>query len=353
MVANRTCARSAADRATREPAFAVGNGLPCQRRTRGGVARAAAFLLLLAVSSAHASQAAGTWREEPIAAPPYLGESLNIHVLLPPGYGAVRRYPVLYLNDGQDSEAVGLKPSLQRLHAEARIAPVIVVAIGMPRDRMGAYGLSDRRSVRSLVGDSRFGSVGTQAWAYSQWLARSLVPCIDARYRTLRKPGGRAILGWSLGGLNAFNIGWQYPRSFGIVGAFSPSFWLSRERNDAATVQRTRIAQHMVDVGAPRRGPRIWIAVGDREETADRDGDGIIDVVDDARDLIDGYRDDGMSLRGLRQRGYTSNLGVREYPSTTDTAAFRLIIGGEHNQASWARELPEFLAWAFPAADAE
>lgn len=318
----------------------------------GSLARISTCILLAAGFNSAAAQPVHEWRSEPVVAPSFLDESLDVRVILPPGYDAKRRYPVLYLNDGQDSEAVGLEPTLRDLLSKGAIAPLIVVAIGMPKDRMGAYGLSDRRAARSLVGDSRFGPVGKRAQAYSHWLAESLVPCIDARFRTLRKPGGRAILGWSLGGLNAFSLGWQYPEAFGIVGAFSPSFWLSSERGDAVAVQRTRLTQRMVDTGAPRRQPRIWIAVGGHEETDDRDGDGIIDVVDDARDLINGYRGNGIALRGLRQWGYTSNLDARDQPSATDTAAFRLVIDGEHNQASWMRELPEFLAWAFPATDA-
>lgn len=311
-------------------------------------------LLLLAlffVLEASAAQPGHQWREEKLQAPAFLGESLDVRVLLPPSYDASHRYPVLYLNDGQDSEAVGLKPTLQRLLAEDKIAPLIVVAIGMPKDRLGAYGLSDRLAARSLVGDSRVGPLGTQAHAYSHWLAASLVPFVDARYRSVPRPQGRAILGWSLGGLNAFNLGWQYPEVFGIAGAFSPSFWLAGERDDAAAIQRTRLAQRMVDAGGRREGARFWLSVGDREETDDRDGDGVIDAVDDARDLVDGYGGNGATLRGLRQLGYKTNLGERDMPAADDSAAFRLFPGGEHNQASWAKELPEFLAWAFPAKD--
>ncbi|MFT3756433.1 MAG: alpha/beta hydrolase-fold protein [Pseudoxanthomonas sp.] len=151
--------------------------------------------------------------------------------------------------------------------------------------------------------------------------------------------------------MNAFNLGWQYPETFGIVGAFSPSFWLAGERNDAATIQRTRMAQHMVDAGTKREGSRLWLSVGDREETDDRDGDGIIDAVDDARDLINGYAGNDAALRGLRQLGYQTNLGERDVPAASDTVAFRLFSGGEHNQASWAKQLPEFLNWTFAATD--
>ena len=62
---------------------------------------------------------------------------------------------------------------------------------------------------------------------------------------------------------------WATKLLFATVGAFSPSFWLSSERGDAAAVQRTRLAQGMVEAGHPgsrlRRGTRWWIAAGDRE----------------------------------------------------------------------------------------
>ena len=73
-----------------------------------------------------------------------------------------RRHPVLYANDGQDMEAVGLEASLRALQAEGVDLP-IVVAIDMPRDRMGAYGLSDRARARSVVADTKYGPVGTRA----------------------------------------------------------------------------------------------------------------------------------------------------------------------------------------------
>src|SRR5207342_3793026 len=108
---------------------------------------------------------------------------------------------------------------------------------------------------------------GTQAHAYSEWLAKTLVPTIDARYRTRTTPDARAVLGWSLGALNAFNLGWQYPELVARVGAFSPSFWLSAERGDAQAVQRTRLAQQMVAGSTPHWGLQQYFAVGTNEET--------------------------------------------------------------------------------------
>lgn len=275
-------------------------------------------------------------------------EGLRATVYLPPGYAdSLRRHPVLYLNDGQDRDAVGLQATLQRLIGEGAIRAPIVVAIDMPRDRMGAYGLSDRRAGKSLIAQTKYGPVGTHAHAYSEWVVHTLVPTIDARYRTRATPDARAILGWSLGGLNAFNLGWQYPEVFGRAGAFSPSFWLSAERGDADAVQRTRLAQRMIDGSEPRNGARWFFAVGTDEETDDRDDDGINDAIDDTRDLIDGWNTGKPgALKGLRQSNYSINDDHAKRITRADVALY-VLPGGRHEQASWARMLPQFLQWAY------
>lgn len=281
-------------------------------------------------------------------------EPFKVRVFLPPGYANehadnAARYPVLYVNDGQDMEAVGMLDTLARSYADGSIRPLIVVAVDMPRDRMGGYGLSDRAGARSVVAETKYGPVGTHAHAYSEWVATALVPLVDARYRTLASPDARAILGWSLGALNAFNLAWQYPEVFGTVGGLSPSFWLSRDRTDAAAIQRTRLVHDIVDTSKPRHGLKVFFALGTDEETDDRDGDGVIDAIDDARDLIEGWKaGDGTDRmrKGLRQLGYSVNLDHATKPNGADVA-FLLLPGGEHNQASWARELPGFLRWAY------
>ena len=283
-------------------------------------------------------------------APAFAPEKIAVTVYLPPDYdhAVARRYPVLYANDGQDMEAVGLQPALAQLYRDKAIEPVIVVAIRMLADRASGYGLSDRAAARSLVGGSPIGPIGTRAQDYSAWVATALVPYVDAHYRTRKSARGRTMLGWSLGALNAFNLGWQYPEVFGQVGAFSPSFWLAADRSSATAVQHTRLAQAMVDRGRKRAGLRMWFAVGTAEETKDRDGDGINDTVDDTQDLLQGYRGaDGFRLRGLKQLGYTVNMDVAKHPSRHADATLFLLPGGVHNQASWKRMLPVFLRWAY------
>lgn len=285
-------------------------------------------------------------------APAFAPEQIKLTVYLPPGYASAstvsKRYSVLYANDGQDMAAVGLQDTLAKLYAERAMQPVIVVAIDMLADRASGYGLSDRRRRCSVVGGSRIGPIGSRAFDYSDWVATALVPYIDAHYRTQPTTGGRTVLGWSLGGLNAFNLGWQYPDVFGAVGAFSPSFWLAADRSSASAVESTRLAQAMVDRGAKREHMRWWFSVGSKEETNDRNGNGVIDAVEDAEDLVRGFdTPDGRHVRGLAGLGYRVDMDYATQPSPASDVAFYLLPDGEHNQATWKRMLPVFLTWAY------
>jgi enterochelin esterase-like enzyme len=313
--------------------------------------------LLLAGSAGSAMASNASDSSPPVAqvvhlqldAAAFAPEKIKVTIYLPPGYRhGTRHYAVLYANDGQDMDAVGLQPTLAQLYRAHAIEPVIVVAIDMLADRASGYGLSDRATSRSLVGGSVIGPIGTRAQEYSAWVATALVPYVDAHYRTRPSARGRTMLGWSLGALNAFNLGWQYPDVFGRVGAFSPSFWLAADRSSATAVQHTRLAQAMVDRGSRRVGLKMWFAVGTAEETKDRDGDGVNDTVDDVQDLLQGYRGaDGFHARGLKQLGYSINMDHAGHPSRKTDAALLQLQGGVHNQASWRRMLPVFLRWAY------
>lgn len=276
----------------------------------------------------------------PVAAPDLSSTPLRVRVYLPADYEAAHdRLDVLYIDDGQDMEAVGLQATLERLDAQKAIRRIIVVAIDMPPDRMAGYGLFDRSQEAAVAATTKYGEVGADAWRYARWLTQTLVPLIDARYRTRASPEGRAILGWSLGAVSAFGIGWQYPELFGRIGAFSPSLWLAADSRDAGTVQATRIVHALVAKGAPARKPALFFAVGGSEESNDRDGDGRIDVLDDTRDLLDGWRmPNGEVSKGLHQLGYGAG--------GADATLF-LLEGGRHDQASWGRMLPVFLRWAY------
>ncbi len=320
------------------------------------VLRCAALSSLLAASTVQAKDALPDRDHARIdtltlSIPGLAPDGLRVRVFLPEDYDPTADigYPVLYLNDGQDADAVALQTTLDDMVGRGEIRPAIAVAIDMPADRMAAYGFSDRAERRSLVATTRHGDVGAQAHAYSEWVATGLVPAIDARYRTRARAGSRTILGWSLGAANALNLAWQYPDVFANVGAFSPSLWLSTQRDSPADIEAGRIAQRMIASGQYHAGGRFFFAVGDAEETDDRDGDGVIDVLDDVRDLIDGWRVSGEPeprAKGLRQLGHSVNPDHAARASRAD-ASLLVLADGRHEQASWAKMLPSFLRWAY------
>ncbi len=323
--------------------------------TSMSVFRCAALMSLLVVCAVHAKDVLP--HRDParidvltLPVPGLAPDGLRVRVFLPEDYDPTADigYPVLYLNDGQDAEAVALQTTLDDMTGRGEIRAVIAVAIDMPAARMAAYGFSDRAEQRSVTAATRHGEVGAQAYAYSEWVAMGLVPAIDARYRTRARAEARTIVGWSLGAANALNLAWQYPDVFANVGAFSPSLWLSTQRGNPVDIEAGRIAQRMIAGGQYHAGSRFFFAAGDAEETDDRDGDGVIDVLDDVRDLIDGWRVSGESeprAKGLRQLGHSVNPDYAMKAGRAD-ASLLVVAGGKHEQATWAKMLPSFLRWA-------
>jgi enterochelin esterase-like enzyme len=72
---------------------------------------------------------------------------------------------------------------------------------------------------------------------------------------------------------------------------------------------------------------KFWFQTGTLDEADDRNGNGIIDSIDDTRDVI----------KALKNMGYQEG----------DDIKYVEVIGGEHNLPTWGRILPDFLQWAF------
>jgi predicted alpha/beta superfamily hydrolase len=60
---------------------------------------------------------------------------------------------------------------------------------------------------------------------YVDFLAQTLKPFIDAKYRTVKDMNHTFIAGSSLGALISLYAVMQYPQVFGRAGVFSPAFW--------------------------------------------------------------------------------------------------------------------------------
>ena len=246
----------------------------------------------------------------------FLGSRRDVCVFLPPGYDVEtnRRYPVLYVNDGQDRDALGLREALARLTNAGRIEPILVVAIPTGAQRLDEYGTTVAPNAQGL---------GSLAWAYAHFVAEDLMPRIDAEFRTAP---GASILGMSLGGLSAFDIAWNYPECFSAVGVMSGSFWWRAAEDEVRIEPGARIAHSLVRRAAEPPPFRIWFEAGRRDEVSDRDGNGIIDAIQDTTELIEALID----------------LGCKRSDVT-----YLELAGGRHDYETWSIILPDFLIWAF------
>ncbi|HQU58834.1 MAG: esterase family protein [Phaeodactylibacter sp.] len=248
-----------------------------------------------------------------------LGRTVHIDVFLPPGHfsGSNGAYPTLWINDGQDMPAVGMAATLQRLYQERKLPHIIVVAIHAG-DRMQEYGTVSRPDYMKR---------GSKAPQYTRFLLKELMPELSLRYRISRKAHKTAIAGFSLGGLSAIDIAWNHAGMFGKVGVFSGSLWWRSRAFTPDAPDAHRIVHHMVSQGPRREGLRFWLQAGTKDETEDRNNNGIIDAIDDTLDLI----------KELKNWGYREGADIK----------YVEVIGGEHNPDTWGKVMPDFLQWAF------
>jgi diacylglycerol O-acyltransferase/trehalose O-mycolyltransferase len=171
-------------------------------------------------------QRRGTRLEDWTLQTPALRDPTGVRVLLPAGYGSDprRRYPVLYLLHGADSDYRSWTRygDAQAITAHA---PVIVV---MPD------GGSDGWYTDWYEGDRPV----QPRW--ETYHVGELVPWIDATYRTIAARRGRAIAGLSMGGYGALSYAARHPGTFAAAASFSGALevgsaaaWGERSANEA------------------------------------------------------------------------------------------------------------------------
>jgi iron(III)-enterobactin esterase len=251
---------------------------------------------------------------------PLLALGRAVDLLLPPDDP---RHPqqlsLLILNDGQDLDALRLPETLAALSAARQITPLAIAAVHATSDRLHEYG---------TAGIANADGLGSRADAYSALVCGELLPYL-ARHLPLRGgPTHTVVAGCSLGGLMAFDLAWRNPELFGAVGVFSGSFWWRTDNSSARAKVVSRIAHRRVRTAPGLPHVRFWLQAGTADEESDRDGDGVIDAIQDTRELID----------ALAERGYRPGRDL----------VYREVQGGRHDQATWAAVMPEFLRWAFP-----
>lgn len=161
---------------------------------------------------------------------PQLGRTRRVWLYLPPGYaGSGRRYPVLYLQDGQNvfdaatsfAGEWGVDEALNQLAVSGQDPTgCIVVAVDNGPNRLDEY---------SPWSNAQYGG-GGQGDLYLDFLVQTLKPYIDTNYRTLPGRDNTGIGGSSMGGLIATYAALRHPAVFGKVASFSPAYWFAYQQ---------------------------------------------------------------------------------------------------------------------------
>lgn len=154
----------------------------------------------------------------------------EVDIWLPPGYDdPSRRFPVLYMHDGQNlfdaadsdsGKAWRVDEVVTRLAAEGRAREAIVVGVWSSARRRQDYMPS------APVRNGNGGAPGVPSGrlrsdAYVDFLVGELKPSIDAQYRTLAGRGDTFVVGSSMGALVSLYATACHPDVFGGVGALS------------------------------------------------------------------------------------------------------------------------------------
>jgi len=240
----------------------------------------------------------------------------EVRVFLPAD-GVTPSTPVLVALDGQNMAAWHLEEALGTLAVKGRAGP-LVVAISAGGDRLAEYGVAECPD---------YAGRGKRAAEFEHWVVEVVLPAVRQRHGLAADASRTGVMGASLGGLTAFDLAWRHPDVFHFAGIFSGSFWWRADNSSAAAQQLSRLAHRLVRTtpAAPRL--RLWFEAGTKDETDDRDHNGVIDAIQDTTELMD----------ELAARGYRRGADM----------TYIQVEGGEHNEATWARALPLFLEWAF------
>jgi len=240
----------------------------------------------------------------------FLRNQRDLVVYTPPGYAdqTARRFPVLYLQDGQNlfDGATSFIPG-QDWHVgrtadaaidDRAVEPLIIVGIYNTRARVSEY---TPTHVPKLGGG--------RADRYAKFLIEEVKPFVEREYRVLPGSLHAGIGGSSLGGLVSLYLGLKHSAIFGKIAALSPSVWWNQF-----------FIHRFVKALRVERRPRIWLDIGTRE------GARMVEDVERFRDL-------------LLQRGWRLEQGLH----------YERVEGAEHNEIAWAQRVRPFLEFLYPA----
>jgi predicted alpha/beta superfamily hydrolase len=232
---------------------------------------------------------------------PQLKTTKKIWVYLPKNYNtSTKKYPVIYMHDAQNlfdatTSYVGewnVDETLDSINAQ-----VIVIGI--------EHGGDKRIEELTPYKNAKYG--GGKADDYLDFIVTTLKPKVDATYRTKSNARNTAIMGSSLGGLVSFYAALKYPKVFGKVGCFSPSFWFNRTAlNDLMAQTKSFDA-------------KIYFLCGDNEGDAD--------VIPDMKNVEHWVNSKRCECKKLNKEV--------------------IVKGGQHNEKMWRENFKKAYLWLF------
>lgn len=183
---------------------------------------------------------------------PQLNRYRRIWIYLPPDYASSsKRYPVLYMHDGQNlfdnrfafAGEWNVDGTLDALHSQGDWGCIVIGIDNGGQSRIDEY---------SPWQNGRLG--GGEGDAYMRFIIHTLKPYVDSAFRTLPDREYTGLMGSSMGGLISYYGGLQYQDVFGKVGIFSPSFWFSPQTYSFADTMHRRAPMRIFMMGGQNEG---------------------------------------------------------------------------------------------------
>lgn len=234
---------------------------------------------------------------------PQLNRYRRIWLYLPPDYETSgKKYPVLYLHDGQNlfdnntsfSGEWGIDETLNNLFEKGDYGTIVVGIDNGGTDRINEY---------TPWVNTKYG--GGQGSVYMQFLVETLKPYIDNHYRTLTDPKHTVLGGSSLGGLISIYGVCTYPNVFGKVLNFSPAYWINEnDLNSYIQNQNINLSEH-----------KIYTVAGKNESAT---------IVNE--------------INSIQSKLLAKNLPENQ-------SLIKIDADGSHTEAYWKREFPAAYQW--------
>ena len=224
---------------------------------------------------------------------------------------------LLLINDGQDLIKMQFSSLLGQLSQSAQINPLLCIGIHAG-ERLSEFGTAHIVDYKNR---------GEKAFAYQQFLIEELLPLVHTACG-IESFKTKAVAGFSLGGLTAFDTLWNFPDLFSIAGVFSGSlWWRTKGLKEGYNEETDRIIHQKIKKATYRPGLRFYFTTGSLDEIADRNNNGIIDSIDDTLALIE----------ELKNLGYNTGYDIK-YINYEE---------GKHDVATWGKAMPQFLLWGW------